>query len=60
MRFELFCPRCGKKLAEKLDGIFVFRCPRCKSSVDGKTSGKQEDFIVTVITSKIVVVKNAT
>jgi phage FluMu protein Com len=28
----LRCPKCGKKLAERIEGVFVYEnlCPRCK------------------------------
>jgi DNA-directed RNA polymerase subunit RPC12/RpoP len=50
---ELFCPRCGKRLSERLNGEFLFRCPRCKSQVGGETRPLQSGqlFVVSVITA---------
>lgn len=29
----IYCPLCQKKLGEYLSGVYVTRCPRCKSLV---------------------------
>ncbi len=59
--FELFCTRCGKKLSERLDGVFQFQCPRCKSQIGGETRQFSADggFIVTVVTATPVAAERA-
>lgn len=27
------CPRCDKKLADHVEGLFITRCPRCHETV---------------------------
>jgi ribosomal protein L37AE/L43A len=51
--FELFCPRCGKRLSDRLDGSFTFHCSRCKSQIGGETKGFDADqgYVVSVVTA---------
>jgi len=50
---ELYCPRCGKKLSDRLEGCFQFHCHRCKSQIAGESRqfNVSEGFAVTVISA---------
>lgn len=58
---ELFCPRCGKKMSERLDGGFQFTCSRCKSQITGETRPFSTDggFIITIVTATPTVSERA-
>ena len=50
MMDSLHCPRCGKKLTERVEGSFLIQCSRCKTQVCGETKPLHE-VVVTAVTA---------